>query len=122
MKKLAPFWATYVTKEMMRTFRSELVEPGVFKLPFPQCGKIRDYDGFSVDDDVCSKPGPEERYKRLRDDRKNAADQYPASILDRMCRVNRAASCVQTCQFIVYSKLLAHLIKDCRPIKRSDLK
>ena len=41
--------------------RDELVEPGVFKLPFPQCRKIRDYDGFSVDDDVCSKLGPEER-------------------------------------------------------------
>ena len=55
-----------------------------------------------MDDDVCSKLGPEEN-----------------GGLDCVCREYSAASCVQTFQSTAYSKLLAHLTKDCRPIKRS---
>ena len=47
IKKQALSWAMYMTKEMMRTFRSE--EFGVFKLLCWECQKSRSY----MDDDVC---------------------------------------------------------------------
>ena len=35
--EVALFWLIFVMKEMIMTLRSVLVEPRVFKPPFPQC-------------------------------------------------------------------------------------
>ena len=113
MKTLALFWLTEEMMEMMRTLRSVQIMPRGFKLPFPQGQKIRE-------DDASSILGPEECRKRFRDAGRSSVDIDPHAILDHVCCEYRAASFVQSCQFAAFSMLLAHLVKNYRPIKRSN--
>ena len=97
----------YVMKEMTGTFRPE--EIGVFKHLSPECQKSRNYDDSSMDDDMCGKFGP------VKIEDRECASPLGSVKMYRAARDQTA----HVCRECIGVGKIAHLAKDCGPVKRS---